>query len=87
LNNSLAYSDDELWPYTKDMLFNPCFPFVGVESLTTFWCLWHDFLSRYARKSIKGTKDSWDSLVSKQNLSETIGILDWRPGPRKLDLD
>jgi len=43
LNSSLAYSNDELWPYTKGMLFNPWFPFVGVESLTTFWFVWHNF--------------------------------------------
>jgi len=40
------------------MLFNPWFSFVGVESLTTFWFVWHNFLSRCARKSIKGSKDS-----------------------------
>jgi len=36
---------------------------------------------------MKGSKVSKDSLVSKKNLSETIGSLDWRPGPRKLGLN
>jgi len=71
----------------KGVLFKPWFPFVGVEILTTFWFCEHNFWSRYARKSIKGSKDSWDSLVSNENVSETIGSLDWRPGPRKLSLN
>ena len=45
------------------------FPFVWVEVLTTFCFLWHNFSSRYARKPIKGSKDSDDSLVSK-NIEE-----------------
>jgi len=52
--------------------------------LTTFWFLCHNFGSRYARKPLKGSKDSGDSLVSKKNLSEKIYSLDWRPGPRKV---
>jgi len=36
----------------------------------------HNFGSRYARKPIKGSKDSDDSLVSKEILSEKIGSLD-----------
>jgi len=58
LNSSLVYSNDELWPDTKGMLFNHWFPFVGVESLTTFWFVWHNIWSRYARKSIRGSKDA-----------------------------
>jgi len=61
-------------------VIHPRFPFVGVEILTTFCFLWHNFSSRYARKPIKGSKDSDDSLVSKNNLSEKlahwIGIQD-----------
>ena len=64
-------------------LFQPKFPFVGVEILTTFWLLWHNFASRYAGKPIKGPKDSDDSLVSTNNLRQIIGPLDWRPGPGK----
>ena len=41
----------------------------------------HNFGSRYARKPIKGSKDSDDSLVSKKNWSEKIGSLDWHLGP------
>jgi len=60
------------------------FPFVGVEIWTTFWFLWHNFGFRYSRKPIKGYKDSDDCLVSKKNLSEKIGSLDWRLRPRKV---
>jgi len=42
------------------------------------------FGSRYTRKPIKGSKDSDDSLVSKNTLSKKIGLLDWRPGPGKV---
>jgi len=34
----------------------------------------HNFLTRNARKSIKGSKDSDSSLVSNENFSETL----WR---------
>jgi len=57
--------------------------FVGVEILTTFLFLWHNFGSRYARKPIKSSKDSDDSLISKKNLSQKIGSLAWRLGPGK----
>jgi len=53
-------------------VIQPRFPFVGVEILTTFWFLWRSFGSRYARKSIKASKDSDDSLVSKKNLSKKL---------------
>jgi len=87
LNSSLGFSNGKLWPYPKGVLFNPWFPFVGVEILTTFWFWWHNFWSRYAIRSIKVSKDSYDSLVSKKNLSETIGSLDWRPGLGELGLN
>jgi len=60
-------------------VIHPKLEFVGVESLTTFWFLWHNYGSRYARKPITGSKDSDDSLVSKINLSQQIGSLNWRP--------
>jgi len=44
-------------------VIHPRFSFVGVEILTTFWFLCHNFGSRYARKPIKGSKASDDSLV------------------------
>jgi len=65
-------------------VIHPRFPFVGVEILTTFWFLWRNFGSRYARKPTKGSKDSDDSLVYKQSLSQKIGSLDWRLGPSKV---
>ena len=42
-----------------------------------------NFGSRYARKPIKGCKDSDDSLVSKQIIIEKIGYLGWYLGPGK----
>ena len=42
----------------------PFVNFLGVEILTNFWFLWHKFWSRHARKPIKGSKVSWDILVS-----------------------
>ena len=47
-------------------VIQPRSPFVGVEILTSFWFLWHSFGSRYARKPIKVSEDSYDSLVSKK---------------------
>jgi len=47
-------------------VIHPRLAFEGVEILTTFCFLWHNFGSRYARKQIKGSKDSDDSLVFKK---------------------
>jgi len=44
----------------------------------------HNFGSRYARKPIKGCKDSDDNLVFKNNMSEKIGSLDWHLRPGKV---
>ena len=65
-------------------VIHPSLEFVGVKILTTFWFLCHNFGSRYARKSIKGSKDSDNSLVSKKNSSQKIGSLDWRLWPGKV---
>jgi len=43
-----------------------------------------NFVSRYSRTPIKGSKDSDDSLVSKKILTQKIGSLDWRPRLGKL---
>jgi len=55
-----------------------------VELPSTFCFLLHNFDSRYARKPIKGCKNSDASLVSQKNLSPIIGSLDWRLGPGKV---
>jgi len=68
----------------KRGVIDPRLVFVGVEIFTTFCFLWHNFGSRYARKPIKGSKDSDDSLVSKKNLRPNIGPLDWCPRPGKV---
>jgi len=49
-----------------------------------FWFGGHSFASRYARKPIKGSKVSHDSLVSKTSLSQKIGSFGWRPVPGKV---
>ena len=54
---------------------HPKLVFKEVEILTTFCCLCHNFGSRYARKPIKCTEDSEDSLVFKKNLGKKLA--DW----------
>jgi len=46
--------------------------------------LGHNFGSRHARKSSKGSTDAEDHLVSNKSLSQNFGSLDWRPGPVKV---
>jgi len=43
----------------------------------------HNFRSRYARKSFKGSKDADFGLVSKKIMSQNNGPMDWGPGPGK----
>jgi len=45
---------------------------MGAEMFTKFWVLAHNFDSRYARKSIKGSNDWGDRLVSKKILSQKL---------------
>jgi len=40
----------------------------------------HNFSTRNARTSIKGSKDSDSSLVSNENFSETLWTSGWTPG-------
>jgi len=47
-------------------VIHPRLVFKGVGILTNFWFLCHNFDSRYARKPLKGSKDSEDSLVFKK---------------------
>jgi len=67
----------------KQGVIQPLVCFLGVEILTTFWFLWHTFLSRYARKAIKGCENPWNSLASKKHLGQNVGPFDGRPGPGK----
>jgi len=43
----------------------------------------HNFCSRYARKSFKGSKDAYFGLVSKKILSQNNGPMGWGPGRGK----
>ena len=63
---------------------HPRLVFVGVEIFTNFWFLINNFGSKYAKKSIKGSKDSHDGLDSKTVLSQKNDALGWRRGPAKL---
>jgi len=46
--------------------------------------LGHNFGSRHARRSNKGSIDAGDYLVSKTSFSQNVGLLDWRPGAVKI---
>ena len=46
--------------------------------------LGHNFGSRHARRSNKGSIDAGDHLVSKTSLSQNFVPLDWRPGSVKV---
>jgi len=45
--------------------------------------LGHNFGSRHARRSSKGSIDAGDHLVFKKRFSQNFGALDWRPEPVK----
>jgi len=68
----------------KQGVIQPLVSFLGVEILTPFLFLWNNFWSRYARKPIKGSENSWDSLVSKKHLGQNVGPVNGRPRPGKL---
>ena len=46
--------------------------------------LGHNFSSRHARRSSKGSIDAGNHLVFKKRLNQNCGPLDWRPGPVKV---
>jgi len=46
--------------------------------------LGHNFGSKHARKSSKGSMYVGDHLVFKNSLSQNFGSWDWRPGPVKV---
>ena len=46
--------------------------------------LGHNFGSRHARRSSKGSINVGDHLVSKNSLRQNFGSWDWRPGPIKV---
>jgi len=46
--------------------------------------LGHNFGSRHARRSSKGSIDAGDCVVSKNSLRQNFGPWDWRPGPVKI---
>jgi len=46
--------------------------------------LGHNFGSRHARRSSKGSIDAGDRVVSKNSLRQNFGPWDWCPGPVKV---
>jgi len=42
----------------KGDVIQPLVSFCRGRKFDHFWFVWHNFLSRYARKSIKGSKDT-----------------------------
>jgi len=79
LNSSLAQSDSELLLGKKC----PQSGFWGSKILINFWFISHNFRSRYARKSIKGSIDVDFDLVFNLTLSPKNGPLGQRPRPGK----
>jgi len=82
LNSSLARSAAELWlakvcPEMANVTF--CETLIFVKNCF----LSHKFGSRYASRSIKGSKDADQSQFQK-NLERKNGALDWRPGRGKI---
>ena len=57
--------------------------FKNLKFLPKTGFLSHNFVSRCASKTIKGSKDSFSSHKSKKILSEKNFALRWRPGPGK----
>jgi len=62
----------------------PWLPFLGVEILTTFWFLWHNFLSRYARNQSRALKTRRKAYFLEKYLGQNVGPFDGRPGPGKV---
>jgi len=56
---------------------------VGAEIFTNFCFFIHNFGYRYARKSLKGSKDADFCLVSENNLSQKNWSMGWGPGSGK----
>jgi len=82
---------DFVHPHRFDDYLKEETPLVGKSSRAvskrTRMCIWkHNFGSRYARKSVKGSKDADHSIVSNQILNQKNGSLGWRPGPGKVSL-
>jgi len=79
LNSSSAQSAGELQSSANMAKVTFCRPCFFNQNLG----LGHNFVSRNARKLIKGSKGSDYSLVSNKSLSQKTGSLGWRPGPMR----
>jgi len=51
-------------------VIHPRLAFVGAEGFTKFWLFSHDFDSRYARTSIKGSECADFGLIAKKTLAK-----------------
>jgi len=83
--SSLAYSSGEL----SRVIASYCCHQWDTHAFSDFGgemgFLGHNFGSRYARRSSKGSIDAGDQLVSKKSFSQNVCPLDWRPGPVNFD--
>jgi len=64
-------------------MFQPKLGFVGAEIFTNYVLFGHVFGYRYARKSLKGSKDADFGPVSANILSHNNVPIGWGPGPGK----
>jgi len=70
LQNGLAQSACEVWPWPGMGVIYPRLAFVGEEFSLIFCFFIKNFCYRYASKEIKGSKDSDVSLESNQLLNQ-----------------
>jgi len=70
----LAILVSKLWPNFRILIKE--IPENYLPNSCNIWNFWHNFGIRNARKSIKGSKDSYYSLESNITLSHNIGSLD-----------
>jgi len=72
----IAFLAPKLWPKYRRLIRE--IPAKPLGNSRNIWIFWHNFWIRNARKSIKGFKDTYYSLISKKTLSHEIGSLVWR---------
>jgi len=83
-NSSLACSGGELSKIEMAPV-GDSMHFLQFSDFGVKWCfLGHNFGSRHARRSVKGSVDAGDVVVSKTSSSQNFCLLDWRPEPVKV---
>ena len=72
--------EPKLWPINPILPPKSAFSDFGGKMVF----LGHNFGSKHAGRSSKGSIDAGDHLVYKKHLSQNSGPLDWHPGPIKV---